>query len=84
MESVPDYLNYVVANNGIYFLDENYGSNAPASIDFFDFVSGKTKLVIKTGKPISMGLAVSPDQRWLLFTEVEYLGSDLMLVDNFR
>jgi Tol biopolymer transport system component len=84
MESVPDFLNYVVANGGVYFLDGKYETNAPASIDFFDFASGKTKLVIKTGKPISIGLAVSRDQRWLLFTEVEYLGSDLMLVDNFR
>ena len=80
----PDLLNYAVADRGVFFLDGHWGENAPASIRFLDFASGKTKLVIKTGKPISMGLAVSPDQRWLLFTEVEYLGSDLMLVDNFR
>jgi Tol biopolymer transport system component/DNA-binding winged helix-turn-helix (wHTH) protein len=84
MESISDYLNYVIVNNGVYSVEESYGSNAPASIHFFDFATRKTKLVIKTGKPISLGLAVSPDQRWLLFTEVEHLGSDLMLVDNFR
>ncbi len=80
----PDALNYAVADGGVFFLDGHWADNANASIDFLDFASGKAKLVVKTGKPISMGLAVSPDQRWLLFTEVEYFGSDLMLVDNFR
>ncbi len=80
----PDFLNYAVADGGVFFLDGHWAGNANATIDFLDFASGKTKLVIKTGKPISMGLAVSRDQRWLLFTEVEYLGSDLMLVDNFH
>ena len=64
----PDFLNYAVADGGVFFLDGHWAGNANATIDFLDFASGKTKLVIKTGKPISMGLAVSRDQRWLLFT----------------
>lgn len=44
------------------------------------------KLKYRVLKPTlhRLGLAVSRDQRWLLFREVEYLGSDLMLVDNFH
>jgi len=84
MDSVPDGENYAVVDKGVYFLAGNSLENANVSIAFFDFASGKTKPTIQTGKPISLGLAVSRDKRWLLFTEVEHLGSDLMLVDNFH
>jgi Tol biopolymer transport system component len=29
-------------------------------------------------------LSVSPDGRWILYTQVDQAGSDLILVDNFR
>jgi len=31
-----------------------------------------------------LGMAVSPDGKYLLFTKIDYLGADLMLVENFR
>ena len=30
------------------------------------------------------GVAVSPDGRWLLFSEFDQAGSELMLVEGFR
>jgi hypothetical protein len=30
------------------------------------------------------GLAVSPDGRWLLYTQVDQSGSDIMPVENFE
>ena len=35
-------------------------------------------------KPVDLGLAVSPDGRYLLFAQNDFSGSDLMLVENFR
>nr|MBA2647064.1 hypothetical protein [Pyrinomonadaceae bacterium] len=30
------------------------------------------------------GLSVSPDERWVLYTQYDRKGSDIMLVENFR
>jgi hypothetical protein len=84
MESVPDWENYAVVDEGVYFMPESWERNANASIAFFAFASGKTKLILRTGRPAGIGLAISRDKRWMLFTQVEHFGSDLMLVDNFR
>ena len=31
-----------------------------------------------------LGLAVSPDGRWILYTQEDHRSSDIMLVENFR
>jgi hypothetical protein len=35
-------------------------------------------------KPSFRGIAISPDRRWALLTQIVHMGSDLMLVENFR
>jgi hypothetical protein len=32
---------------------------------------------------LGIGLTVSPDRRWILYTQVEQAGGELMLFDNF-
>jgi hypothetical protein len=34
--------------------------------------------------PFLAGLAVSPDERWVLYTQEDQRSSDIMLVENFR
>jgi hypothetical protein len=65
-----------VAANGIYLTQEG-------SIDFVDFATAGIRTVLKT-RPPDAGLAISPDGRYLLFAQVDAIGSDLMLVENFR
>jgi hypothetical protein len=51
------------------------------------FATHKVTPVATLDKPISRsdsGLAISPDHRWLLFSQVDQSGSDIMLVENFR
>jgi Tol biopolymer transport system component len=82
LESMGDRLNFVVVEEGVYFLSGQEQENV--SLKFFDFATGRTKLLVQTARPSNMGLAISPDRRWILFTQYDHMGSDLMLVDNFR
>lgn len=68
--------NYAVANNGVYLTQGE-------SINFIDLSTGAVRTVLKKARP-DTGLAISPDGRYLLFAQVDAMGSDLMLVDNFR
>lgn len=53
-------------------------------LEFFDFSTGISKNIRTTQKRLASGLALSPDERWLLYSQVERGGSDLILGENFR
>jgi eukaryotic-like serine/threonine-protein kinase len=84
-ESIPAIRtgwNYAVGRRGIYFLGLPEAGGHP--IRFYDFASRQTRTVYQMAKPPENGLSLSPDGRYLLFSEVDVAGSDLMLVENFR
>ncbi|HVO61088.1 MAG TPA: winged helix-turn-helix domain-containing protein [Terriglobales bacterium] len=69
---------------GIYFF--HYLNDKP-EIDFLDLSTKKVRPVFfpeKVGADWMGGLSVSPDGRWLLFTQTDEISSDLMLVENWR
>jgi len=76
-------LNFVVGDRGLYFLALGNSPNK-ASIDFFEYATGKRTTLLKLGKPYSVGMALSPDQKSLLYSVIDSGGSNLILVDNFR
>jgi hypothetical protein len=45
--------------------------------------TGARKTVTKTKTP-DLRLAVSPDGRYLLWSQIDAVGGDLMLLENFR
>jgi len=56
-------------------------------IDFFDFTSGRVVPVTDLpGRPEPWGgpLALSPDGRRLLYSQLDGVASDIMLITNFR
>lgn len=68
--------NYAITSKGAYLM------SGPA-IDLLNPETGQRKTLFKTKNP-DLGLAVSPDERYLLWYQVDTIGSDLMLVENFR
>jgi hypothetical protein len=83
LEQIASWSTFAVEDAGIHFfprLDRFSG----AHLDFFDFATAKIKPIANVEKPWIYGLAVSADGRNILYTKIEQLGSDLMLVENFR
>jgi eukaryotic-like serine/threonine-protein kinase len=71
---------YAVGRDGVYYVTPRPDS----MIRFVDPATGATRDVLALDKLVDLGLALSPDGRFLLFTQVDYVGQDLMLVENFR
>jgi Tol biopolymer transport system component len=69
--------NFEVARGGIHFTSES-------GIYYFNFATGAVKPILQSEKWLSRGLGISPDERWLLYSQADYERSELMLVDNFR
>jgi Tol biopolymer transport system component len=79
---------WAVARRGIYFLDFDVPSDAPRPVRFFDFQSRHVAQVGTVENTVSWtttpGFAISPDGRWLLYTSLESIDADLMMVENIR
>jgi Tol biopolymer transport system component/tRNA A-37 threonylcarbamoyl transferase component Bud32 len=73
--------NFTVAENGIYYT--TFEDDSPVIV-FRDSATGKVAPILKMAKSPDLGLDVSPDGRFLLFVQLDYSGSDLKLVENFR
>ncbi|HEV8130083.1 MAG TPA: winged helix-turn-helix domain-containing protein [Acidobacteriota bacterium] len=79
-----------VARNGIYFAIRAWQLGSEKSvlptIHFFDFQSRQVTMLARCEKPILniSGLSVSPDERTILFTQVDRFEGDIVLVENFR
>jgi len=76
--------NFDVKLNGIYYAAKPDRNETP--FFFYDFAKGKTKRIATIQNEVDFGFSVSPDERWILYTQ-EVTGSeraDLMLVENFR
>ena len=72
---------YTVVPSGIYFVP----ADASRSIRYFDFATRRVDQIFNLERDHVAGLAVSPDGRWILYTQQGVEGnSDIMLIDHFR
>jgi Tol biopolymer transport system component/DNA-binding winged helix-turn-helix (wHTH) protein len=74
---------WAVVENGIYYLD----MTAKPGINFFDITTHRTTRVFDLeNRPAieAPGLAVSSDKKTILYTQLDTLSSDIILVENFR
>ena len=82
VEGMPVVLDsdlWTLAPSGIYFVPVI----SSLSVDYFDFASKKTRELFRVQKPFGGGLSLSPDGRYLLYSQVDEENSDIMLVDPF-
>jgi Tol biopolymer transport system component len=78
---------WAIGTGGIYYFEFPEEPSAPKLVKFYGFKSGKSNqigTVEGTALDSSAGISVSPDGRWLLYTDVVSKNSDLMLLDHFR
>jgi Tol biopolymer transport system component/DNA-binding winged helix-turn-helix (wHTH) protein len=66
--------------DGIYFVP----ADKSRSLWFYDFATKKTREVFHIAKNFSEGMSLSPDGRYLLYSQVDQNNSDIMLARNFR
>jgi len=75
--------NVAVAKSGIYFMSPK-DKNGHWPLQYFSFANRKSKTIALIENYPEWGLAVSPDERWLLYPQLDAVEAYLMLVDNFR
>jgi Tol biopolymer transport system component len=74
---------WALAENGIYYLD----TAATPGMNFFDFTTQRTTRVFDfESHPAreSTGIAVSTDGKTILYTQLDALSRDIVLVENYR
>ncbi|MEK7403663.1 MAG: protein kinase [Acidobacteriota bacterium] len=74
---------FLPVEDGIYYVapGDRPGTSA---LQFYEFATGKSRLLAAIPRASSQGLTVSPDHRTVLFVVQNPGNADLMLIENFR
>jgi Tol biopolymer transport system component len=83
LDSLCFGMSYAIEEDGIYFVPRQ-DPKSGYSIQFLDTATGKIRRIASIGKRWTTSLTVSPDRRWILYSQPDQAGSDLMLVENFH
>ncbi len=90
VESLSYWCNFDVVSDGIYYIPTAASVSwqelpSQVRVQFCSFANSRTQTVLTLDRPtVANGVSVSSDKRTLIASLVEDMGSDLMLVDNFR
>jgi hypothetical protein len=77
----PGWADWAVVPGGMYFLDSR--SSPQPILEFFDFATGRrTSISALDGEP--QGLAISPDRKSILYSQMDQNNEGIMVVKNFR
>ena len=80
--SVSGFDTFTVGKRGIYF--ERHTEGLGGTISFMSFSGQRIRDLANIKKPFALGLTVSPDERSILYTQIDQSGSDIFMVENFR
>ncbi|MGH7494779.1 MAG: protein kinase domain-containing protein [bacterium] len=85
IDKLSYWCNFAVVADGVYFIpSRDTDSEEKDRVLYLNFADGKIKTIATLEKPASAGLAVSPDRRFLLYTQLDQEGMDLFLMENFQ
>ena len=88
MEKAGTDAAWVVAKDGICFFDSKDALHSV--VQFYNFRNHRSTMVYEFPAGTDVGsaggppISVSPDGRWIIYTQLDQAGSNLVLVDNFR
>ena len=71
---------WTLSQAGIYFVPDD----APRSLRYFDFSTRQIRPIFELDKDFESGLSISPDGRWVLYSQGNDVNGDIMVVDHFR
>ena len=84
-EEVYAVLTYATTTSGLWFVGPPTIARPYWSVRMLRFADRR---IVEAARmdvpPDGVGLSVSPDERYVLFTKADLSGNDLWLVDNFR
>jgi Tol biopolymer transport system component len=83
LDSTHPEAGWTVGEQGIYFFTP-HDAKGRSDICLYKFATGKISKVLTIERPVFYRIAVSPDERTILYGQYDQAGSDLMLVENFR
>jgi Tol biopolymer transport system component len=83
LDSTHLYAGWTVGKQGIYFFTPP-NKQGRSDICLYKFATGKINKILTIERNLYYRIAVSPDERTILYGQYDQTGSDLMLVENFR
>jgi len=83
LEPTHPYAGWTVVKQGIYFFRPPDGRGC-SDLCLYTFATGTTSKILTIERNLGYRIAVSPDERTILYGQRDQAGSDLMLVENFH
>jgi Tol biopolymer transport system component/DNA-binding winged helix-turn-helix (wHTH) protein len=87
LERLSTYNNLAIVGKGIYFIPV-HDAEPGYSIQFLDLQTKQIRRIASFESPLGSadfaGLSISPDGRWILYTQADRQGAELTLVENFH
>jgi Tol biopolymer transport system component/DNA-binding winged helix-turn-helix (wHTH) protein len=80
MPKISNEYQWTLVHDGIYFTPQD----SPRSICFFDFTTRKTREIFKADKDLAEGMSISPEGRYMLYSQIDESNADIILVEHFR
>lgn len=77
-------LTFAFSRLGIYFLGRRAAPGGGIPVMVYRFKDGKIEKVAALEKFPTLHLSVSPDEKWMLYTKLDFATDDLMLVENYH